>query len=95
MNELVFPTAIKVEELSETQGKIVIEPMQPETVVYALQQHTPRLILSLGDHHLPDTVPFQTDRGGQSGGSRSYDHRIPLHTELPPTSRSPAPLLRR
>jgi DNA-directed RNA polymerase subunit alpha len=28
MNELVFPTAIKVEELSETQGKIVIEPLE-------------------------------------------------------------------
>lgn len=28
MNELVFPTAIKVEDLSETQGKIVIEPLE-------------------------------------------------------------------
>jgi len=28
MDELVFPAKIKVEELTETQGKIVIEPLE-------------------------------------------------------------------
>jgi len=28
MDELVFPAEIKVEELTETQGKIVIEPLE-------------------------------------------------------------------